>query len=86
MGYGYNVGVDEDGNVTISNTVEACTPHDVKLVTKPGFTFDGGGTERIFANTDPAASASYKVLPVPTAGQAYLDLYYNDDLVKTFTK
>ena len=86
MGYGYNVSVDEDGNVTISNTVEACTPHDVKLVTKPGFTFDGGGTERIFANTDPAASASYKVLPVPTAGQAYLDLYYNDDLVKTFTK
>ena len=86
MGYGYNVGVDEDGNVTISNTVEACTPHDVKLETKAGFTFDGGGTERIFANTDPAASASYKVLPVPTAGQAYLDLYYNDDLVKTFTK
>ena len=86
MGYGYNVSVDEDGNVTISNTVKACTPHDVKLVTKPGFTFDGGGTERIFANTDPAASASYKVLPVPTAGQAYLDLYYNDDLVKTFTK
>ena len=86
MGYGYNVSVDEDGNVTISNTVEACTPHDVKLVTKAGLTFDGGGTERIFANTDPAASASYKVLPVPTAGQAYLDLYYNDDLVKTFTK
>ena len=86
MGYGYNVSVDEDGNVTISNTVKACTPHDVKLETKAGFTFDGGGTERIFANTDPTASASYKVLPVPTAGQAYLDLYYNDDLVKTFTK
>lgn len=86
MGYGYNVGVDEEGNVTISNTVEACTPHVVRLETKAGFTFDGGGTERIFANTDPAASASYKVLPVPTAGQAYLDLYYNDDLVKTFTK
>ena len=26
MGYGYNVGVDKDGNVTISNTVEACIP------------------------------------------------------------
>ena len=86
MGYGYNVSVDEDGNVTISNTVLACDPHKVTLKTKTGFTFDGGGTERIFANTDPAASASYKVLPVPTAGQAYLDLYYNDDLVKTFTK
>ncbi len=85
MGYGYNVGVDDEGNVTISNTVEACTPHDVKLVTKSGFTFDGGGTERTFVDTDPTASATYKVVPVPTTG-AYLDLYYNDDLVKTFTK
>lgn len=86
MGYGYNVGVDEDGNVTISNTVEACTPHDVRLETKDGFTFDGGGTDRTFTNTDPTASASYKVIPAPSAGQAYLDLYYNDELVKTFTK
>ena len=86
MGYGYNVGVDADGNVTISNTVEACTPHDVKLETKPGFAFDGGGTVKTFANIDPTATANYKVLPIPTAGQAYLDVYYNDDLVKTFTK
>ena len=86
MGYGYNVGVDEDGNVTISNTVEACTPHDVKLVTKSGFEFDGGETEKTFVDTDPTASVSYKVLPVPTAGQAYLEVYYNDELVKTFTK
>lgn len=85
MGYGYNVGVDEDGNVTISNTVEACTPHVVRLETKAGFTFDGGGTVRTFSNTNPTASASYKVLPVPTTG-AYLDVYYNDELVKTFTK
>lgn len=86
MGYGYNVGVDEEGNVTISNTVEACTPHVVRLETKAGFTFDGGGTVRTFSNTNPTASASYKVLPVPTTGQAYLDLYYNDVVVKTFTK
>ncbi|NLA63799.1 MAG: FimB/Mfa2 family fimbrial subunit [Bacteroidales bacterium] len=86
MGYGYNVGVDEDGNVTISNTVEACTPHDVKLVTKSGFEFDGGETEKTFVDTDPTASVSYKVSPVPTAGQAYLEVYYNDELVKTFTK
>ena len=86
MGYGYNVGVDKDGNVTISNTVEACTPHAVKLVTKSGFEFDGGGTEKTFESTDPTASVSYKVSPVPTTGQAYLDLYYNDELVKTFTK
>ena len=86
MGYGYNVGVDKDGNVTISNTVEACTPHDVKLVTKSGFEFDGGETEKTFVDTDPTASVSYKVLPVPTAGQEYLEVYYNDELVKTFTK
>ena len=86
MGYGYNVGVDEEGNVTISNTVEACTPHDVRLETKLGFTFDGGGTDRTFTNTNPTASVSYKVIPSPSAGQAYLDLYYNDELVKTFTK
>lgn len=86
MGYGYNVGVDAKGNVTISNTVETCTPHDVKLETKPGFAFDGGGTVKTFANIDPTASTSYKVLPIPTTGQAYLDVYYNNELVKTFTK
>ena len=86
MGYGYNVGVDENGNVTISNTVLACDPHKVTLKTKTGFTFDGGAIEKVFTNTDPVASAGYKVLPTPTVGQAYLEVYYNDELVKTFTK
>ena len=85
MGYGYNVGVDEEGNVKISNTVLACDPHKVTLKTKAGFTFVGGGTEKIFAITDLDASETYKVTPIPTTG-AYLDVYYNDELVKTFTK
>lgn len=86
MGYGYNVGVDEDGNVTISNTVLACDPHKVTLKTKTGFTFDGGGTEKEFANADSDASVTYKVTPIPNLGEEYLEVYYNDKLVKTFTK
>ena len=86
MGYGYNVGVDDDGNVTINNTVEACDPHKVILKTTSGFEFVGGGTEKEFANTDPSASATYTVTPVPTTGQDYLQVYYNDALVKTFKK
>ncbi|HZJ80478.1 MAG TPA: fimbrial protein [Dysgonamonadaceae bacterium] len=86
MGYGYNVSVDEDGNVTISNTVLACDPHKVTLKTKTGFTFDGGGTEKEFANADSDASVTYKVTPIPNLGEEYLEVYYNDKLVKTFTK
>lgn len=86
MGYGYNVGVDDDGNVTISNTVQACDPHKVTLKTASGFAFEGGGTEKEFTNTDPAASATFTVTPVPITGQAYLEVYYNGELVKTFTK
>ena len=86
MGYGYNVSVDEDGNVTISNTVLACDPHKVTLKTKTGFTFYGGGTEKEFANADSDASVTYKVTPIPNLGEEYLEVYYNDKLVETFTK
>lgn len=86
MGYGYNVGVDEEGSVTISNTVLACDPHKVTIRTKTGFTFEGGGTEQEFTNTDSDASATYKVTPIPATGEVYLEVYYNDALVKTFTR
>lgn len=86
MGYGYNVGVDQEGNVTVSNSVLACTPHEVKLKTKSGFTFDGGGAERTFNNTAINAVATYKIIPIPTSGQAYLDVEYNGVVVKTFIK
>ena len=86
MGYGYNVGVDEDGNVTISNTVKACDPHKVTLKTKGDFKFDDDTTEKIFETLDLDASTTYKVTPNPSTGDEYLDVYYNDELVKTFTK
>ena len=86
MGYGYNVGVDEDGNVTISNTVLACDPHKVTLKTKGTFKFDDNTTEKIFDTLDLDASTTYKVTPNPSTGDEYLDVYYNDELVKTFTK
>ena len=86
MGYGYNVGVDEEGNVTISNTVEACDPHKVTLKTKGTFKFDDNTTEKIFDTLDLDASTTYKVTPNPSTGDEYLDVYYNDELVKTFTK
>ena len=86
MGYGYNVGVDDEGNVTISNTVLACDPHKVTLRSKGTFKFDDDTTEKIFDTLDLDASATYKVTPNPSTGDEYLDVYYNDVVVKTFTK
>lgn len=86
MGYGYNVGVDDKGNVTISNTVLACDPHKVTLRSKGTFKFDDDTTEKIFDTLDLDASATYKVTPNPSTGDEYLDVYYNDVVVKTFTK
>lgn len=40
MGYGYNVEVDKDGNVTITNTIDDCMPHKVYLVAVGGAYFD----------------------------------------------
>lgn len=86
MGYGYNVSVDEDGNVTISNTVTACDPHSVKLETVAPFKFSDGSTSKTFDSKSYPASADYTLDPIPTAGQTYLKVYYNEALVKTFTK
>lgn len=86
MGYGYNVGVDDEGNVSIRNTVDACAPHKITLKTISPFTFDDSTTEKVFVNALPSASATYIVTPIPTSGQAYLQVEYNDVLVKTFTK
>lgn len=32
MGYGYNVEVDPDGNIKITNTIDDCIPHKVELI------------------------------------------------------
>ncbi|MFR0678859.1 FimB/Mfa2 family fimbrial subunit [Dysgonomonas mossii] len=89
MGYGYNVNVDDDGNVTVSNTVDVCAPHLVKLKSVSPFTFSDGTTEKLFNALATDASAGYTLNPVPKVGDgAYLEVYYNDNpnVVKTFSK
>lgn len=87
MGYGYNVGVDENGKVTISNTIDACAPHAVKLQTVAPFTFSDNTTEKTFTSLDTTASVEYMLNSVPSTGSGvYLRVYYNDALVKTFSK
>ena len=85
MGYGYNVEVGEDGNVTISNTIEACDPHKVTLETVGDFKFSDGTTTKTFTDADPQSSVQYVLSPVPTSG-TYMKVYYNGNLVKTFSK
>lgn len=87
MGYGYNVSVDDVGNVTVSNTVDVCAPHSVKLKTISPFTFDDGTTEKIFDTLAADASSGYTLNSTPQTGDgAYLEVYYNDNPVKTFSK
>ncbi len=87
LGYGYNVHIDENGKVTIHNTVDACPPHEIKLVAVNGATFGSGTppTERIFTEDTPGAmSPDYPLSNIPSAGE-YLQVWYNDILVKTFS-
>ena len=87
LGYGYNVHIDENGKVTIHNTVDACPPHEIKLVAVNGATFGIGTppTERIFTEDTPGAmSPDYQLSNIPSAGE-YLQVWYNDILVKTFS-
>lgn len=87
MGYGYNVGVDDNGKVTISNTIDACAPHAVKLQTVAPFKFSDNTTEKTFVSLDTNASVEYTLSSIPSIGSgAYLQVYYNDALVKTFSK
>ncbi len=87
MGYGYNVGVDENGKITISNTIDACAPHAVKLQTVAPFKFSDNTTEKTFVSLDTNASVEYTLSSIPSIGSgAYLQVYYNDALVKTFSK
>ncbi|MPM90073.1 Minor fimbrium tip subunit Mfa3 [bioreactor metagenome] len=86
MGYGYNVEVDGK-KVIVSNTVNACDPHHVKLKTVGAITFSDGTTEKDFTDVAPTASMSYELSSEPSEGYGnYLEVYYNDNLVKTFTK
>lgn len=88
MGYGYNVEVNENGEVVIRNTIDACDPHEVVLKTVGDFKFADGTTEKTFATVEIDASSDYfQLAPIPTTGDgAYLEVHFNDELVKTFTK
>lgn len=91
MGYGYNVEVDGE-NVTVSNTVDACAPHAIVLKTVTPYSFGDGADEKEFKNgveTDAlvlTASEIYTLNPEPKSGDPYLEVWYNGELVKTFTK
>lgn len=87
MGYGYNVNVDEDGNVTVSNTIDVCAPHKVTLKTISPFEFSDGTTEKELTSLDTNASIEHLLNKIPQSGDGvYLEIYYNDTLVKSFSK
>lgn len=101
MGYGYTVEVDEDGSLTLTNTVDDCLPHQVKLTALNGAYFGTDSTKKewVYGFTD-STNAGYdptklKAGYVETsnvntdavaAGTAYLEISYNGTLVKTFIK
>lgn len=87
MGYGYNVEVDTDGNVTVSNTVQACDPHSIILKALNGAYFDTSATdkERTFTTLTEGTIGSLKLNNLPSSGN-YLEVYYNNEKVKTFKK
>ena len=97
MGYGYNVEVDPDGNIKITNTIDDCMPHLVKLVAVGGATFSDNSTEVIYgysSKTDPnfddnkmktGYSEDFELNNIPASGD-YLEVYYNGVKVKTFSK
>ncbi|HML69974.1 MAG TPA: FimB/Mfa2 family fimbrial subunit [Macellibacteroides fermentans] len=91
MGYGYNVNVGDDGKVRVSNTVNVCAPHTVKLATVAPFTFSDGTTQKVFTSLGTTDFVEYTLNPVPKTGDgAYLKVWYNDGgsdaPVKTFSK
>lgn len=103
LGYGYTLEMDSEGNITITNTIDDCIPHHVRLeavvgsgayfepdpsVTEVNFGIEEG--ETVAAN-DPRLESGYTQgftinKDAVDAGVEYLNVYYNGELVKTFTK
>lgn len=101
MGYGYNVEVDENGKITITNTVDDCMPHKVRLVALNGAYFgtpDITSVEYGYSSDTDTGYAEAKTKAgyfeqfddlnsdAVTSGAAYLIVSYNGVEVKTFTK
>lgn len=94
MGYGYNVIIDENGEITIENTIDDCMPHKVRLKALNGAYFGTPGNDTIeygylsasdtgysLEKTKAGYSESFGILnneSVPS-GQPYLEIYYNLD-------
>ena len=100
MGYGYNVEIDEEGNITVSNTIDDCLPHKISLEAIGGAHFGtAGDNERVFgfsSETDTnfdwdklktSYSQNYTINnDNVNNGDDYLNIHYNGVLVKTFKK
>lgn len=91
MGYGYNVEVDDDGNIKITNTIDDCMPHKVHLVAVNGAYFgtpsntmveygfeseDDPGYDEAKAKAGYSENFQVNSDGVVT-GQPYLEVYYN---------
>ena len=102
MGYGYNIIIDENGEITIENTIDDCMPHKVRLEAENGAHFEGGESDIVkvygYSSEDEVGYEDHKSKtgyseefgPIDTdavaIGDAYLKIYYNNILVKTYTK
>lgn len=80
LGYGYNVEIDDDGKLVITNTTQNCNPHVVHLEAKNGAYFgaDPMNTSVQFTELADGASQTYQVNKEGVAsGKTYLEVYYN---------
>lgn len=85
VGYGYTVEVDGT-TVTVSNHDDDCPPHVITLKTLGSFTFSDNSTEQTFEETAAGVTKQFTLNQEPQADDDYLEVYYNDVLVNTFTK
>ena len=99
MGYGYNVEIDPDGNIKITNTIDDCMPHKVELVALNNAYFgtDTNNKNVTYGYTSKddtgfteeqmktGYSEGFNLNNIPESGE-YLEVWYNGVKVKTFSK
>lgn len=101
MGYGYNVEIDSEGNVKITNTIDDCMPHRVELIATSSAKFildDNSKVDKVVygyssktddgfteAQMKTGYSEEFNLTGVPETGN-YLEVWYNGTKVKTFSK
>lgn len=91
MGYGYNVEVDDNGNIKITNTIDDCMPHKVRLVAVNGAYFGTPGNTTVEYGYESESETGYDEQKSKagysegfainkvgvTGGLPYLEVYYN---------